>query len=121
MLNSHGITLAHELGHHLGLNHNYSHSLACPGSQEEINCLDDNQYYLHYAFEFRLKEHNMRRDCQSGNWVIYDNMMGNLSDPYEESLKENVYRGFTFDQRNFMHTEALTYGTWVRELKNSDK
>ena len=111
-------SLAHELGHYLGLLHNFGEE--CDELRWPIgmnDCIDDTQFYNEKEFTTDLYRNKIFRECHTGKVVTHDNIM-DYSRNYKQALKSAV--GFSFDQRDRMH-DVLKYCLWVKELKYSDK
>lgn len=90
------VTLAHELGHYLGLHHTFSEQKANDGSMESANNCDDTDYCT---------------DTKSYNRIVYDKWLKNYYDEHKnptdtlkmsEMIKRSNDKNEEWDSDNFM-------------------
>ena len=90
------VTLAHELGHYLGLHHTFSEQKSCDGSMESANNCDDTDYCT---------------DTKSYNRIVYDKWLKEYYDKHKnptdtlkmsEMIKRSNDKSEEWDSDNFM-------------------
>ncbi len=113
-------TLAHELGHYIGLLHVFDNECYINRWPFGLNdCIEDTQFYNELEYVNPQKSlSKIFYECNTNYLVVHDNYM----DYYRSAEPETfgTYYGFTYDQRDRMR-EVLQHSPWIKDLKHSTK